>query len=135
MDTKSSKVLNLSQARAPLLFIAQGPNRVVAQNKLRGLWTEPLDHGMLPCVPVSLSHAQTATEPSNQTISHLGPVQSRELSRAPKATGPGHAPTTGPSQGPVPSNTSKNAQPNLENMVRTLEPDPGDRVLSQSPER
>ena len=97
MDTKSSKVLNLSQARAPLLFIAQGPNRAVAQNKLRGLWTEPLDHGMLPRVPVSLSRAQTAIEPSNRTISHLGPVQSRELPRAPKATGPGPVLTTGPS--------------------------------------
>jgi hypothetical protein len=31
MDAKSPKVLNLSQARAPHLFIAQRPNRAVAQ--------------------------------------------------------------------------------------------------------
>jgi hypothetical protein len=46
--------------------------------------SEGLDHGMLPRVPMfelqrSLSRTQTATEPSNWTISHLGPVQSREL--------------------------------------------------------
>jgi predicted GNAT family acetyltransferase len=44
MDIKSPKVLNLSHARVPLQFIAQGLKRVVAQNLLGEVRTLGLDH-------------------------------------------------------------------------------------------